>query len=223
MSSYEDTWGAESRHYSSLPEKTVPEKTALLETVKAKCCQPSDWLETLARTYNDTAYSAARDYQHSSQAKCNMTFWMNKLFAKLETYATQFNFNVACPCIQLAVFMPEFHKIALSEGESNYSTSSKKAVFDGHLSTANATLLVRGSDDTIVAYLVPAQQWLALSCKEVDPRDFPPMAEMQASKSGLNTCIYAHNEVRELFVDQETLPLLARFLFSELIEFQPRS
>jgi len=117
--------------------------------------------------------------------------------------------------------MPDYHKILHADNYNCLSSISDNVVFEGHLSSSIATLLVRGFNDKIVAYVVPAESWLGLCFTETTAQIYLPFAEMQVKTDGLKTLISSGSEKEELFIKSDMLPLLAQVLFSRLIEFSP--
>ncbi len=223
MNSYDGNWGIDSKHgrVPRAPKPTGVSTTGVINSYLSETtrkCACDDWLSKLSSNYQ---HGHHEDSEYVSHIKTQdaLVFWINKLFAKLEGFADRFNCNLEASYTFIDSAPPDFHTVRCRANEEISFHEIEKIVFEGHLSTRNATLLLRGNVDTIEAFVVPASVWLGLSINELDETDYPPFVILKIENDKLKATIADPQATGDLPIDASSLPLLARLLFSKLIEF----
>ena len=214
MSSYENLWGQESHHIFAprLPHGSV------LEHVKTDCAC-DDWVQKLASSFNSSDTTDAERVTHSNTQQ-TIVFWIKQLFSNFNSIVYQFNSRADNEHLWIDCSDPQFHRVTCDEHRSDGSYESSKLYFEGHLASRNEALLIRGFADEIDAFLVPSAVWLGISMNSLDEHDYPPFARIKVN--GMKDAIIHLSETkkeRQLTIESSSIPLLARLLFSRLIEY----
>lgn len=142
------------------------------------------------------------------------TYWISKLFAKLREFTDRFNCGLSTDFMMIECVPPDFHSIHIDDK----SPGLTGVVFEGHISTPNNTLLIRGIGRCIQAFLVPSSVWLGISLNELHEDDYPPFMTLRATKDSLKTEVTVDGVERRLKIESSSIALLAKVLFSQLIK-----
>lgn len=214
MNTYESLWGQESHHdfAPKLPHGSV------LQHLRTDC-DCDDWVQKLALSVNSTDVAHSDRVMHSKTQQ-TIVFWIKELFSNFYSIVHQFNSRAEHEHLWIECSEPEFHSVTCDEHRADGSYETSKLYFEGHLAARNETLMIRGFDDEIDAFIVPSAVWLGISLNSLDEHDYPPFARIKVT--GMKDAIIHLSQTekeRELRIESSSIPLLARLLFSRLIEF----
>lgn len=221
VNTFEHSWGDNSSH-TGIKEKEHPEPTTSdnLSGPTSESCECSDWLQNLASSYGSSA-RAEHQYFEDKHNQEVMFVWVSKMFAQVRKYADEFNLRLSSDHLVVEYSEPGLHRVECPD--RNDSFDAERFYFEGHFTTRRRALLLRGIGDEIDIFDVPADVWLGLSLNTIDEVDYPPFVKMHLTGGeGVMVTITtggANNKTKnQLQIDTSSIPLLARLLFSQLIE-----
>lgn len=213
MNTYESCWGQDSSHVFAprLPHGSV------LQHLRTEC-DCDDWVQKLASAINLSDTTDEERSAHFNRQK-TIVFWIKELFSNFNSIVYQFNSKIAQDRMWVECSEPEFHSVSCDDHNSDGTYESTRLYFEGHLSARDNTLLIRGLADEIDAFIVPSAVWLGISVNRVDEHDYPPFARIKVT--GMKDAMIHLQETqkdRQLHIESSSIPLLAKLLFSRLIE-----
>ncbi len=212
MNSYTDHWGTDVKrsapHHEELNAQ-LTEHYLCAASDKNRAGYSHDWLQELAEAY-ETSEVNENSYFSKIASQDSMIFWVNRIFSELQILVDRFNCSLNHRCMQVNIIPPDFHKLPLNENRR----LGEAIAFEGHVSLLHDTLLIRGLDDEIMTWIVPAEIWLGLSLNEFDEHDYPPYARIKVTPLNLTVTIA---EEQSFLVDLESASTFSRLLFTQLI------
>jgi|GEM_PF-3873177 len=116
---------------------------------------------------------ARADAQHAA-----MVTLVDKMFDRFQNLAFEFN-SVATPELELTWIRPVISRENIA---SWHQAAQVVAVFAGRISTRYWTMVVRGTPDCVLAYVIPADKLLTFSNQ---PANFQPVIELIPMADGL--------------------------------------
>lgn len=150
-----------------------------------------------------------------------MIFWVKALFEQLESFACQFNCRIGQPCLCVEVEKPAFHKVSCQEISIFNPNGVEKLYYEGHIVNGRTALLLRGVDNEIDAFLLPASSLLRLSFNPDEEAGFLAFIKIYldvAVPDRVTLQISSRDGERIEHIETSSIPLLARYLFSAFIE-----
>jgi hypothetical protein len=183
-----------------------PASKAVLDSLRARRFQDTaGWLNSLVG--QQAPVKSSDRYQECDAETRAMFEWADQLFDKLDRFTVRFNNSALGTNLVVSCQRPEYKQKKVDCAEED------AVVFDGHITTAQWAMAIRGRKTRVEFLILPASRLLAFTSNTFTERDYPPFMELQVSFTDGQLSVSFRNQV----ITAELIEPLAKELFGDLV------
>lgn len=212
MTNFEGSWGASNSHEPPvhLSERSQMELAKLQVRPQSKL---SGWLADAVENVPSGARVDTWLPQRSALIETSARFWIDSLFTSLRRIVKEFDSSSASEDLQIVIDGPRVTMELPCRRDPSFSPYKFKC-YEGHLASYNWALLVRSYYECMQIFIIPSQMLLGLETNLLSTNELRVLLEFRPAVNETSV----QWALADLTVSAETIPAIARELFSDFIK-----